>query len=219
MLRLPRRTTHFAGVVFVALSAVTAKAATPAEGIGTKPGPVLAIAGLGKGTAPLDGPWQFHLGDDPAYALPQTADSSGANGWEPLGPDQPWGAQGHRSYTGYAWYRKHLSITPSPGASPEFYLLFNRVDDVYAVYWNGQLVGHYGSFPPDPTYPYARSPQIVHLGPARDGVLAIRVWKAPLDSFDSGLQGGLNAVPSVGSLEAVKADKTALDYTWLRGRQ
>src|SRR4029077_20263155 len=51
------------------------------------------------------------------------------------------------------------------------------------------------------------------------GVLAIRVWKAPLDSFDSGLQGGLNAVPSVGSLEAVKAEKTVLDYTWLRGRQ
>jgi hypothetical protein len=28
--------------------------------------PVLAIENLGKGAAPLDGPWQFHLGDNPA---------------------------------------------------------------------------------------------------------------------------------------------------------
>ena len=219
MLWLPRRTPLLAGVFFVALSAVTATSATPAEGPGIKTGSVLSVAGLGKGTAPLDGPWQFHLGDNPAYAQPQTADSAGSNGWEQLTADQPWGAQGHRSYTGYAWYRKHLSLSAAAGASPEFYLLFQRVDDVYEVYWNGQLVGHYGSFPPDPTYPYARSPQIMHLGPPRDGVLAIRAWKAPLDSFDSGFQGGLNAVPAVGSLQAVKADKTVLDYTWLRGRQ
>jgi len=208
-----------AGVVFAALSAIASRAAAPAEVNGIRPGPVLSIAGLGKGTAHLDGPWQFHIGDDPAWALPQSPDAAGSSGWEQIGADEPWGAQGHRSYTGYSWYRKHLSLAPAPGASPEFYLLLGRTDDVYEVYWNGQLVGHYGSFPPNPTYLYSRLPQIFHLGPARDGVLAIRVWKAPLDSFDSGLQGGLNAVPSVGSLEAVEAGKTALDYTWLRSRQ
>ena len=219
MSRLPRRLPLLAGVCFVALAAVTAQAAAPADAAATKQGSVLAIDALGKGAALLDGPWQFHLGDDPAFAKTQTVDSTGANGWEQLGADQPWGAQGHRSYTGYAWYRKHLSLTAAPGASPEFYLLFRRVDDVFEVFWNGQLVGHSGNFPPNPVYSFQPLPQIVHLGSVRDGVLAVRVWKAPLTSFDTGLQGGFYAPPTVGSLEAVTAEKTAQDYTWLRGRQ
>ena len=219
MPRLPRRSPLLAGVVFAALAVVTVQAATPADIAPAKQGPVLAIDALGKGAASLGGPWQFHLGDDPAFAQPQTADSAGANGWEQIGADQPWGAKGHRSYTGYAWYRKHLSLSAAPGASPEFYLFFRRIDDASEFYWNGQLVGHDGRFPPNPTYSFQPLPQIVHLGPIRDGVLAVRVWKAPLNSFDTGLQGGFYAPPIVGSLEAVTAEKTSQDYTWLRGRQ
>ena len=208
-----------AGVLFVALAAVTVKAAAPANLSVTKQGPVLNLDALGRGSAPLDGPWQFHIGDNPAWSSPAITDTTGTDGWEQLRPEKPWGAQGHRSYIGFAWYRKHLSLSPATGASPEFYLLFRRVDDVYEVYWNGQLVGHYGSFPPNPSYQFAPIPQIVHLGSVRDGVLAVRVWKAPLNSFDTGLQGGFYAAPTVGSLDAVTAEKTALDYTWLRGRQ
>jgi hypothetical protein len=51
-------------VVFVALAAITSRAATPAEVNGINAGPALAISGLGKGTAPIGGRWQFHLGDD-----------------------------------------------------------------------------------------------------------------------------------------------------------
>jgi serine phosphatase RsbU (regulator of sigma subunit) len=209
----------FAGVVFFALAAVTLEAAAPSDAPLVKQSAVLAIEALGKGAAPLDGPWQFHLGDDPAWAVPQTADTTGTGGWEQIGADQSWGAQGHRSYTGYAWYRKHLSLSPAIGASPDFYLFIRRIDDVYAVYWNGQLVGHLGEFPSQPSYPFSRLGEIVRLGPARDGVLAIRVWKAPLASSDSGLEGGFLAIPLVGSLHAVTAEKTALDYSWLRGRQ
>ena len=219
MPRLPRRTPLLAGVVFFALAAVTLKAATPSNQPAAGGAPALQIDGLGKGTAPLDGPWQFHLGDDPAFAQPQTPDSVGVRGWEQIAADQPWGAQGHRSYTGYGWYRKHLSLASAPGASPDLYLFIRRIDDVYAVYWNGQLVSQYGGFPPNPAYWYSQMGQIARLGPARDGVLAIRVWKAPLDSFDSGLQGGFNFVPVVGGLNAVTAEKTTLDYNWLRGRQ
>ncbi len=75
---------------------------------------VLTIEGLGKGVAPLDGPWQFHLGDDPAWAAPGIDDATGHNGWEQLTADAPWGTQGHASYTGYAWYRRQLDMSPLP---------------------------------------------------------------------------------------------------------
>jgi hypothetical protein len=53
----------------------------------------LTIDGLGKGTAPLDGPWQFHLGDNPAWAAPGIDDTSGHDGWEQITAAAPWGAQ------------------------------------------------------------------------------------------------------------------------------
>jgi serine phosphatase RsbU (regulator of sigma subunit) len=180
---------------------------------------VLQIDGLGKGSAPLNGPWQFHLGDNPAWAQPAAADATGLDGWEQITTDKTWGAQSHPSYVGYAWYRRHLSLTPAPGASPEFYLLIQRVDDVYEVYWNGRIVGHNGVMPPHPSYPYGQAPQFVRLGPVRDGVLAVRVWKAPLESFDPESLGGFTAPPLAGSLDALTALKASSDYTWLQGRQ
>ena len=75
---------------------------------------------LGKGTSQLDGQWQFHVGDDSSWAAPQTVDATGANGWEQLSAVQPWGAQGHPSYTGYGWYRKHISFAPAAGGERRF---------------------------------------------------------------------------------------------------
>ena len=195
------------------LSAVTAMAATAADV------PVLAADGLGKGTVALDGPWQFHLGDNPAWSAPAIDDAAGTAGWEQLTADKPWGEQGHRSYTGYAWYRRHLHLQPAPGGSPEFSLLFPTVEDVYEIYWNGVLVGKAGKFPPSSAYPYNPVPQIYSLGEARDGVLAVRVWKAPLDSFDTGLQGGFVATPFAGSAAALADRKTDFNYRWLRSHQ
>jgi hypothetical protein len=213
MFSLPRRLPLFAGLFFVAFAAASSLAAAQS------PAPVLEVNGLGKGIAPLDGPWQFHLGDNPAWALPQTGDDSRYVGWEEISPDKTWGAQGHPAYTGFAWYRKHVHLTPAPGASPDFALLIRHIDDAYEIYWNGTLIGHSGTLPPHPSYPYNPPVQTFGLGPARDGVLAIRVWKAPLTSFDSDQLGGLYAAPAVGGPTAIAAHKAELDYAWLRGRQ
>jgi serine phosphatase RsbU (regulator of sigma subunit) len=180
---------------------------------------VLAVDGLGKGTAPLGGTWQFHIGDNPAWAQPQTPDAAGEQGWEQVTTNKTWGMQGHPSYAGYGWYRRHIHFSPAPGAQGDFYLLIKRIEDVYEVYWNGQLVGHDGTMPPSPAHPYEQGDQIVHLGLARDGVLAVRVWKAPLESFDADTLGGFVATPVAGSLEAVSDKKAADDYVWLQGRQ
>ncbi|MGD0912514.1 MAG: SpoIIE family protein phosphatase [Terracidiphilus sp.] len=210
---LPRCARVLLGLLSVAVLAVPALSQSPAQ-------PALVeVHDLGKGTAVLGGPWQFHTGDDPAWAVPQTVDATGTNGWEQLSVDKPWGAQGHPSYTGYGWYRKHISFTPAPGGSQDFYLLIRHVGDAYQVYWNGRMVGHNGGMPPKPLYFYTQAPQIVNLGPARDGVLAVRVWKAPLASFDSERIGGFYSAPIAGSPDDIRALKASIDYEWLRSNQ
>ena len=191
----------------------------PAQGAATTAAPVLKIDGLGKGWAALDGPWQFHLGDDSAWALAETPDATGVNGWEQLSPEKTWGDQGHPNYVGFAWYRKHVHLRMAPEAGQDVAMTIRHIDDVYQIYWNGQLVGQNGTMPPNPSYPYNSIAQTFGLGKIRDGVLAIRVWKAPLLSFDPSNLGGLQTAPVVGSPIAITAAKTELDYAWLRGRQ
>jgi len=179
----------------------------------------LTLDGLGKGAAPLDGPWQFHLGDNPAWAAPGIDDATGRDGWEQLTADAPWGTQGHPGYTGYGWYRRHLSITPAPGASPDVTLLIPGIDDVYELYWNGRPVGHLGSFPPHLDFLSGIAPQTYNLGPIRNGVLAVRVYKIASTSTDDGTAGGFEGVPLAGSPQAVAAQQDALHFKWLRGQQ
>lgn len=213
MFRAARRSLVFALALCAIQSAVAADTAEIPSA------PVLAIEGLGKGVAPLDGPWQFHLGDNPAWASPTMADNDRAAGWEQITTDQPWGAQGHPRYTGFAWYRKHLDITVAPGAPADIAMLNSNVESVYEIYWNGALVGRDGKLPPGPKYLYSPPAQTLGLGPIRSGVLAIRVWRAPLLSFDPNEIGGFFAPPLVGSPAAIAATKASMDYSWLRSRQ
>jgi hypothetical protein len=193
-------------VVLVFACALMARAATP-------PAP-LNVEGLGKGTVALDGDWQFHLGDDPAWASPTLDDSN----WERIGVDKPWGQQTHFGYTRYAWYRRHVNFLPVPGVQSDLALLLPRVNDAYEVYWNGNLIGHQGKLPPHAYYYRDLPPEIVALGQAGSGVLAFRVWKAPYFSSDTGEAGGLNRPPLAGPADAIAAYKGNLNYQWLQGR-
>jgi hypothetical protein len=190
----------------------------PPSATGTPPA-VLTIEGLGKGVAPLDGPWQFHLGDDPTWATLGIDDATGHNGWEQLTAEAPWGTQGHPGYTGYAWYRRQLNVSPAPGASPDVTLLIPAIDDVYELFWNGVSVGQLGSFPPQLDLQFGIPAQIYGLGPIRSGVLAVRVFKLPSMSVDDGSAGGFERLPLAGSPEAIGTKKEALDFHWLRSRQ
>ena len=181
--------------------------------------PTLSIQDLGRGSAALDGPWQFHLGDNPAWASPDLDDATGHNGWAQITADKPWGAQGYRSYVGYAWYRKHLSITSAAGVSPDWSLLIPQIDDVYAIYWNGNLVATHGRFPPGPSWRWSEPAQTFNVGPMSRGVLAIRVYMYPLGSYQNGLQGGLYAPPLLGSASAIARESAENEYLWLRQHQ
>jgi len=190
----------------------------PAEGAEQAPKqgpPNLVVRGLGVPTLDLGGPWQFQLGDNPAWADPRLDDS----GWKQITTDQPWGAQGFPSVTGYGWYRRHITVVEAPGGTLDLALMFPAVDDLYAVYWNGKLIGENGKFPPIASWYLIQVPSEFNLGSERDGVLAVRVWKAPLSSGDAAELGGFEATPKIGSAEAVATFHKAADYDWLHSHQ
>jgi hypothetical protein len=197
------------------LSAQTPNRPNSTPGPGAK-APILGAATalkLDGGAVALEGPWQFYIGDDPAWASPGFDDSQ----WEQLSADKPWGAQTHPNTEGFGWYRIHIGFAPdAPG---DIALLIPNVDDCYQVYWNGRLVGTFGKLPPQLNLwqnPEARS---FDLGPPESGVLAIRVWKDGFGSFDSGRQGGFESPPILGSPQAVAASFDSWNYTWLRAQQ
>jgi len=181
--------------------------------------PVLKIEGLGKGAAPIDGAWQFRLGDNPAWAAPDLDDTTGHDGWEQIKADSTWGTQTHPNYDGYGWYRRRIEVTPAAGVSPNFALLIPAIDEVYELYWNGRAIGRLGNFPPQINYLSAVPPQTYGMGPVQSGVLAVRVFKVPLASNDDGTAGGFESAPLIGSPSAIAAAKDSLDYRWLRSQQ
>jgi Stage II sporulation protein E (SpoIIE) len=205
-----------AALLFSALHVHGAVAPSSAVAAPTAP---LTINGLGKGTAPLEGPWQFHLGDNPAWAAPNVDDAAGHDGWEQITAAAPWGTQGHESYTGYAWYRRQLNITPAVGASPDVSLLIPGIDDMYELYWNGKAVGHLGSFPPHWDWLVGIPAQVYDFGPIRSGVLAVKVFKTPSMSTDDGTAGGFEGVPVVGSPDGIATAMDARHFLWLRNHQ
>ena len=202
-------------IAIVLLGLAPLSASANQANTGTSPATPIVIAGLGKGTVALDGPWRFHLGDNPAWATPGFDDSA----WEQLSADLPWGAQGHAGSTGFAWYRSNISLASASDTPLQFSLLLSKVGDAYEVYWNGKLVGGSGKLQPFPVWYFPQPAQVIDLGPAKSGELAVRVWKAPLLSDDSGQRGGFESAPIIGSPQAISTAKAALDYQWLSSRQ
>ena len=175
----------------------------------------LWITGIGRGAKPIDGNWQFRVGDDPQWALPSFDDS----GWEAIGADEPFGAQGHPSYAGYAWYRRHLEIVPTAGDPDQYSLLIPHAEDAYEVYWNGELLGSFGKLPPHPSWYYDAElfPRSFPLRGSARGVLAIRVWKAPLHIFSLAQSGGLYTAPIVGDPSTIELQKAKISWGFVQG--
>jgi hypothetical protein len=173
-----------APAILLALLAVPGMCASAEPFIAQNPGP---------GSVTIDGKWQFHLGDSLNWSNPSFDDSN----WEQLDSDDTWGDQTHPGYTGFAWYRKHIQIG---GRGGKLAVLIPRVDDAYEVYWNGHKIGANGKFPPHAWWFRFKHGTVYGLGGAPlDGVLALRVWQAPLSSDDGVYGGGLRAAPLIGS--------------------
>jgi hypothetical protein len=171
-------------------------------------GQTLQVKNPGTGLVPLEKNWRFHLGDDKAWANPALDDS----GWEPIRADTQWGAQSHPSYTGFAWYRLRMEIDNSNSAgTKKLALLIPPVEDVYEAYWNGQKLGTYGRLPPGAKW-WQTGHGVVYPLPDTSGVLALRVWKAPLSSVDPAEGGGLTETPLLGDASVLAARARSVAY-------
>jgi serine phosphatase RsbU (regulator of sigma subunit) len=201
---------YFALILFSVLFYAAAPA--PAQANST---PSMLVTGLGRGTVAIDGGWQFQTGDNNAWAAPEFDDSN----WEQIDIAKPWGVQGHFAYSGFAWYRRHLNFgITAAGYEPnpdQIGIFFPNAKCIYEVYWNGILISRHIHAPGSSTNQYSPA-RIFRLGPAQDGVLAIRVWTVPLDSQASGNDRGLSLVPRLGNIEAVKNLKIVADNATLR---
>ena len=186
----------------------------------------LSINPLGRAVLPMNGPWQFHPGDDMGWASPDFDDSS----WAQIETGRTWEEQGFRNLTGFAWYRRRIVLTPSGDEPAEALPLAIRlpyVENSAEVYWNGRLIGSWGSVPPHPVWfdqslpgvalLSMRAPFSLPMGPARSGVLAIRVWKAPYIFFAVENEGGLVRTPILGTPAALDALASTLWFHWLVG--
>jgi hypothetical protein len=166
---------------------------------------------------PLNGPWKFHTGDDRRWADPNFNDSA----WETVDLTPPpgahdgdvglsgyvpgWTARHHAGYSGFAWYRIH--ITPdSVNTQPLALAGPPQVDDAYQVFANGILLGSDGDFSGITPVVYAIQPRIFSLPQAPQAVIAFRVWvDAGTVSASPADAGGIHIAPSIGTKAAIQS--------------
>ena len=183
---------------------------------------------LGQSIVALNGPWKFHIGDNPQWADPKFDDSqwenvdltpkpgsfdpsSGLSGYVP-----GWTAKGHPGYWGYAWYRIRVRVVAQTGekltvAGPP------DMDDAYQVFANGRLLGSFGKFRGLHKWPtlYGSRPRMFPLPQPEAGdsastvpatqVLAFRVWMEPNTLKYEPDPGGLKSAPLLGETGVVAA--------------
>ncbi|HET9087805.1 MAG TPA: SpoIIE family protein phosphatase [Acidobacteriaceae bacterium] len=209
----------------LALRATAQNAPTPAE-------PVRDIT-LGQSIVALNGPWKFHVGDNPQWANPEFDDSQ----WETVdltpreGSFDPvfgysgyvpgWTTKGHPHYWGWAWYRMRVRTKVPPGqklavAGP------SNVDDAYQVFANGALLGGFGKFPGSGGRPvvYISQPAMFSLPQANSSnsrgaatrALAFRVWMEPTTLMQEPDSGGMKSAPLLGEAGVMAAQYQA---AWL----
>jgi diguanylate cyclase len=195
---------RIAGLLGALLCAASCWAGAQGDPDSAKRAPVIAPAnvdGLGRGTFALDGQWEFHTGDDMAWAAPGFDDSN----WEQIDISRPWGDQGHWAYAGYAWYRRQIEFKTEPGAAAEVSLFVPDALCAYEVYWNGRLIGRTGRPFPLPPEVDVIPPAVFRQGVAERGVLAFRALTRVNDTTINGDEVGLVNVPRLGNGEAISS--------------
>ncbi len=148
---------------------------------------LLLPAALSAQSLPLDGPWLFHTGDDPAWSALGLADAD----WPTIKPTVVWEEQGAANYDGMAWYRKRVVIPSSLKSQVAHGVLaisLGMIDDDDQTFFNGKLIGETKGY----TVPrrYSLAENLIRWD--AENVIAIRVRDG---SGNGGLYGGV--VPSL----------------------
>ncbi|MFA6457151.1 MAG: hypothetical protein WCW40_10055, partial [Bacteroidota bacterium] len=108
---------------------------------------VLSTIAVQAQTIQLPVSWKFMMGDNLEWARPTLHDSL----WETKNVGLSWSATGHPGNV-YAWYRTKVIIPSALKNAIEhgngLKLGLGKIDDVDQTFFNGQLIGETGSFPP-----------------------------------------------------------------------
>ena len=123
----------------------------------------------------MNGQWKFTIGDKDRYSKPSYDDSD----WETIYAPDTWENQGFPNYDGYGWYRKTFKGSQLQYVN-NLILNLGFIDDVHEVYFNGELIGFKGSFPPnfytayDALNQYSIPPYLINK--FGDNTIAIKVY-------------------------------------------
>jgi len=175
---------------------------------------------LGHSAIALDGPWRFHIGDNPQWSQPDFNDSS----WETTNvgttadsydPNQGtpgfvpgWTRKGHPGYSGYAWYRIRIHLAGANG--PLSLLAPSDVDDSYQLFVNGRLIGSFGDFSGSLPSIYDTQPRMFQIpasvlqnSPDGNAELALRFYMAARELLQNNFPGGMHDPPYLGFTSAI----------------
>ena len=146
----------------------------------------------------LKGQWKFSIGDREAWIRKNYNDQS----WDEIKVPGYWEDQGFHGYNGYAFYRKKITISKDY-KEHLFFLKLGYIDDVDKVYFNGELIGSTGSFPPhyETAYEARREYYIPHNLVTYDeqNVIVVKVYdnheKGGIGSGEIGLYASRAPIP------------------------
>ncbi|MDR3739909.1 MAG: SpoIIE family protein phosphatase [Terracidiphilus sp.] len=159
-------------------------------------------------TLTIDGPWRFQLGDDSRWADPSFDDAA----WRAIFLSRATSSQGIEPYTGFAWYRIHLTeaqLAPS-GVRAQALLLSPNFVGQLAVFINGVPSGSTPGMA-NHFFMVLAEPFLVPIPPSGPVVVAIRTWAGAEIKIQEGLLGGVEAGPS--SLLATRI-ASSVDRRW-----
>jgi hypothetical protein len=207
--RIPRRTRRRFPILWLVALLWFPASQLPAQA----PSPVQTFTAPLTGRIVLDGPWHFHLGDDPAWNRPEFDDSA----WDSVKLSMPLSEQGIDTYSGYAWYRLRLSpqqlaqISDQSANSPPQLLFFPNSLGQITVSVNGVEVAHSRGMTAKPAMYYAPPLSVPVSSRLPDGSvqLAIRTWA------DERISHGLLGSVQLGTRDNIAdATELATDRQW-----
>ena len=139
----------------------------------------------------------FFRGDSGSFSDPAEDDSS----WESVSLPSNW-KKSYPDWNKTAWYRIHF-IFPDVLPDRTLGISLGTISDTDEVFFNGQLIGKSGSFPPERVSSYDKKrlyeiPSAL-IRPGRDNVIAVRMM--PLFSTEAGAHRGKFIIAPVFDLQ------------------
>lgn len=132
----------------------------------------------------IAGQWKFRMEDNPAFSRPDFDDKS----WSSVTVPSGWNKLGILKERSIGWYRTMIQV-PDNMLGKDLILIAGTIDDADICYFNGEMIGSTGRFPPgdESAWDTERKYFIPAKGVKKNSLLAIRVYNG---IGDGGLYGG-----------------------------